>query len=41
MLVSRRFLVLLAAISAPAWATAVVNTSLNLTNFQILPQAER
>jgi hypothetical protein len=37
MLVSRRFLVLLAAISAPAWATAVVNTSLDLTSFQILP----
>ena len=37
MLVSRRISILLAIVSSPAWASAVVNASLNLNNFQIVP----
>jgi PEP-CTERM motif len=36
---SGRISILLGIVSAPAWASAVVNASLNLTSFQILPAA--
>jgi hypothetical protein len=36
---SGRISIVLGIVSAPAWASAVVNASLNLTSFQILPAA--